>query len=145
MKILLALAICLTSFGSFAANTTAVDKLTAYLPIGSYSGKTDQGVACLVFVSEVNYPDNDIQVRVIEGSHDLTKLVAAGSEFSYKDFKKEFIQTERTLINDDDTTYVERIIRTVSAGNKRQYVVVAFNTVINTQSDNQVAECIINL
>lgn len=145
MKILLAVAICLTTVCSFAASTNAVDKLTTYLPVGSYSGKTDQGRACSVSVNEVNYPDKDIQVRITEGKKDLTKLIAAGSEFSYKDYKKEFIQTERTLINDDDTTYVERIIRTVNAGDNKLYVVVSFNTVINTESDEQVAECVINL
>ncbi|MBC7539150.1 MAG: hypothetical protein H7281_10035 [Bacteriovorax sp.] len=145
MKILLALAISLAAFNSFASGSDAVNKLTSYLPIGSYTGSTDQGTACLVSVSEVNYPKKDIQVRVIEGNNDLTKLVTEGSEFGFKDYKKEFIQIDHTIVGNDDVNYVERIIRTVNAGDNKLYVVVSFSAVFNTNTDTQVAECIINL
>jgi hypothetical protein len=145
MKILLALAMTLAAFNSFASGSSAADKLTSYLPIGNYTGSTDQGTACSVSVSQVNYPKKDIQVRVIEGNIDLTKLIVDGSEFGYKDYKREFIQTDHTVIGNDDVNYVERIIRTVNAGDNKQYVVVSFSAVFNTNADTQVAECIINL
>lgn len=145
MKILLALAMSLAALNSFASDSSAVDKLTSYLPVGSYSGATDQGSACQVNVSEVNYPKKDIRVRVIEGNNDLSKIIANGSVFRYRDYKKEFIQSDHTVIGSDDVNYVERIIRTVNAGDNKLYVVVSYSTMLNTNAETQVAECVINL
>lgn len=146
MKILLALVLSLGLFSASAdeAIPTATEKLASYLPVGYYSGKTDLGEKCNVFVTEVNYPKKDIQVRVISGDIDLTKLVAENSEFGYKDYKKEFVQTERSLIGVDVYNYVERILRTTIAGDNKLYVVVSYSVVINRSRDNQVAECVIN-
>lgn len=147
MKVLLALVL---SLGAFAINAgeleaTATEKLTSYLPSGYYLGRNDQNEFCSVTVSEVNYPKKDVQVRVVAGAVDLTKLVEENSEFGYKDHKKEFIQTERSLVGVEVYNYVERIIRTVDAGEGKLYVLVSYSVVINRSSNTDVAECVINL
>ncbi|MFA6238251.1 MAG: hypothetical protein WC635_13035 [Bacteriovorax sp.] len=148
MKILLALVLSLGAITAQASEkaATAPEKLTSYLPVGYYSGHNDQGKSCDVFVTEVNYPKKDIQVTVAVGpTLDLAKLVEEGSEFSYKDHKKEFVQTERNLIGSDVYNYVERILRTTIVDNHKLYVVVSYSTVINRSRDTQTAECIIDV
>lgn len=147
MKTLLVLVLILGSFSTFAfeGKTSAADKLTSYLPLGTYTGQTDDGVACGVYVSEANFPKKDIQVRVVSGKSDLTNLIEENSVYSYKDYKKEFIQTERSLIGVGETNYVERIIRTVNAGEGKQYVVVSYSVVLNRSRDTQTAECVVDL
>lgn len=145
MKILLALVLTFVSLSSFAKSSGAVDKFTSFLPVGEYSGVNDQGVSCQVSVGEVNYPKKDIQVRVVVGNTDLTKLIEDGSEFGYKDYKREFVQTDRNQVGSDDVNYVERIVRTVSAGDKKQYVVVSYSVVMNTDRNDEAAECIVDL
>ncbi len=150
MKFLLVLALTFASVSSYASN--AVDKFTSYLPIGYYSGVNDQGTACTVSVAEVNYPKKDIQIRVVVGNSDLTKLIEEDSLYrsSYcnkedRNCKREFVLTDRNLIGSDDMSYVESIIRTVSTGDKKQYVVVSYSVVVNTEANTEIAECIVDL
>lgn len=145
MKILLALVLSLGAFtvSAFDSKPTATEKLASYLPVGFYFGKTDQGLDCKVTVAAVNYPKKDLQVRVVAGNLDLTKLVEEGSEFYFKDFKKEFIQTERSLIGADASNYVERVVRTTIVSDYQRYVVVAYSVIINRERESKVAECVI--
>lgn len=146
MKILLALVLSFAAVSAFAdgVGSTATEKITSYLPVGYYEGKNDQGANCTVLVSEVNYPDKDIQVRVMDGTLDLAKLIEENSAFGYKDYKKEFVQVERNLIGNDSYNYVERVLRTVLAGDRKLYVVVSYSLVINRNRDTQTAECVVN-
>ena len=112
MKILLALVLSLGALSVFAVGPTAPEKLTSYLPLGSYLGQNDQGEGCQVFVSDVNYPKKDVQVTVMNNVSRLSKLIEEDSQFGYKDYKKEFIQSDRSLIGTDIYSYVERVIRT---------------------------------
>ncbi len=141
MKFLLATAISFVSLSSFACG---VEQLASYLPVGTYSGVNDQGVACQVYVKEVNYPKKDLQVRVVAGGIDLSKLVQEGSVGRCRG-AREFDLTERSLVGSDDSNYVERIIRTVSAGDNKQYVVVSYSTIMNTDRNDQIAECVVDL
>lgn len=147
MKILLALVLSLSAVCAFAADldVKATEKFTSYLPLGYYHGKNDQGEACMVYVAEVNYPKKDLQVRVVTESSDLTKLIEENSLFGYKDYKKEFVQTERSLIGADVYNYVERVVRTTIADTKKLYVVVGYSVVVNRSRDEEVAECIVDL
>lgn len=129
---------------AFDAKVEATNKLTTYLPVGFYIGKNDQGESCSVLVREVNFPKKDIQVTVYINSLTLTKLIEEDSEFAYKDYKKEFVQTERSLVGIDVYNYVERILRTVSVSSRKLYVVVSYSLVINRASNTQVAECVVN-
>lgn len=146
MKVLLAFVLSLSAINvmAFEGKLEATDKLTSYLPVGLYAGKNDQGESCSVFVNEVNFPKRDIQVSVIVGSLNLTKLIEEGSEFGFKDYKKEFVQTERSLVGADVYNYVERILRTTAVSKNKLYVVVSYSLVINRDIDTQVAECVIN-
>lgn len=145
MKILLALVLSLGALtaSAFDSKPTATEKLGSYLPVGYYFGQTDQGLDCKVTVSAVNYPKKDLQVRVVVGDLDLTKLVEEDSEFYFKDHKKEFIQTERSLIGVDVNNYVERVVRTTIVSEYQRYVVVAYSVVINRDRESKTAECVI--
>lgn len=145
MKVLLALALSFTCFSSIAKTISVVDKLTNYLPVGFYEGRNDQGEFCSVIVSEVNYPKKDVQVRVMTPKADLTKLVEENSEAFFKDYRREFIQTEISILGSDDSQYVERILRTASAGTTKQYVVVSWSIVSNRDRQTEEASCVVDL
>ncbi|RPJ75633.1 MAG: hypothetical protein EHM20_08625 [Alphaproteobacteria bacterium] len=145
MKILLAFVLSLLAINVWAyeGKLEATQKLTSYLPVGFYAGENDHGESCSVLVNEVNFPKKDIQVSVIVDSLNLTKLIEEDSEFGFKDYKKEFVQTERSLVGVDVYNYIERILRTVQVGKDKLYVVVSYSTVINRSSNTRVAECVI--
>ncbi len=145
MKVLVALTLSILCLNSYAKPVSVVDKLTSYLPVGLYEGRNDRGEFCSVLVSEVNFPKRDITVRVMNPKTDLTKLVEENSEAGYKDYKREFIQTETNLIGSDSSQYVERILRTVTAGANKQYVVVSWSIVSNRERQTETAECIVDL
>jgi hypothetical protein len=147
MKYILVLTLSLFCFDTFAQRKPAsvVDKLVSYLPVGFYEGKNDQDEFCSVQVSEVNYPKRDVQVRVMVPGHDLTKLVEENSQALTRDYKREFIQTDKSIFGSDDTQYIERILRTVIAGDKKQYVVVSYSVVANTERTNEEASCIVDV
>lgn len=145
MKVLLALALSVFCFSSFAKPVSVVDKLTSYLPVGFYEGRNDQGEFCSVIVSEVNYPKKDVQVRVMTPKFDLSKLVEENSIAAYKDYRREFIQTETNIFGSDETQYVERILRTVSAGTTKQYVVVSWAIISNRDRQTEEASCVVDL
>lgn len=142
MKILLVLALSLVTSNSFAG---AVETFTSFIPVGAYVGNNEDVGTCFVTVDEVNFPKKDIQVTVLVGNLGLKKLIESDSSYAHKDYKKEFIQTERKLVSADESNYVERIIRTVSAGDKKQYVVVSYSTVVNRERHTETAECVIDL
>jgi hypothetical protein len=141
MKTLLAIALSLAAFNSFA-NTT--DTLTSVLPVGSYSGSNDRG-ACTVEVSSANASRKAINVTVSENAATVSKLVVDGSEFRFRANKKEFVQTDTVFTDSDRTSYNENIIRTTIAGDNQLYVVTSQATVDNTDRNETVAECVIDL
>jgi uncharacterized protein YdeI (BOF family) len=146
MKFLIVLTLAALSCQSMAfAETGAAEKFTSFVPLGQYTGTNDQVESCQVLVSEVNSPKTDIQVTVSLNGKSLSKLIVDGSAFSYKDYKREFIQTNRKQLGSDDTSYVEKIVRTVNAGDKLQYVTVSNSVVNNTDSKIESLDCVINL
>ena len=147
MKFIMALTLSFFCFNTYAQKrpVSVVDKLVSYLPVGFYEGRNDQGEFCSVSVSEVNYPKKDIQVRVMTPKADLTKLIEENSDAMWRDYKREFIQTETNVFGSDDTQYVERILRTVSAGDKKQYVVVSYSIVANRERQTEESSCIVDI
>jgi hypothetical protein len=145
MKNLILCALTFASVSAFAQDMSAVAKFTKFIPIGKYSGTSDLGLSCTVSVNLANYPYQDILVSVTEGNSVNTKLIAVNSEFGYKDYKREFVQTEQTALGNDDSNYVERIIRTVLADNNKQYIVISYSTVINNETVTESSNCLIDL
>lgn len=145
MKVLMALTLSFLCLSSFAKSVSAVDKLTSYLPVGFYEGRNDRGEFCSVLVTEVNFPKHDITVRVMNPKADLTKLVEENSLAGYKDYKREFVQTETNVIGSDETQYVERILRTVMTGSNKQYVVVSWSLVSNRDRQTETADCVVDV
>ncbi|MBP9680717.1 MAG: hypothetical protein KBD76_04890 [Bacteriovorax sp.] len=145
MKILLAFLVSLTSFNILANDEIlAVDKFTTYLPIGAYVGTNDEGEACEVSVSEINFPQRDILVKISALDKTLTKLIEEKSIFKFRDYKREFIQTDTKKFGADSVNYVERIVRTVRAENDKQYIAVSYSIVTNTTSETDVLDCIVD-
>jgi hypothetical protein len=145
MKVLVGLTLTFFCFNSFAKSFSVIEKLTSYLPVGFYEGRNDHSEFCSVQLSEVNFPKKDIQVRVMTLNADLTKLVEENSDAGFKDYKREFVQTNKSIISSDDNQYVERILKTMTAGSKKQYVVVSWSVVNNNERQTEEASCIVDL
>jgi hypothetical protein len=146
MKTFLFLIASLTTTSSFAVSSGAVEKFISFVPVGNYVGTRDSGEFCQVMIENVNFPKNDLQVKIINVDLELTKLIEEDSSFGYKDFKKEFIQTERTELNATGPYSVERIVRTVSSGAKKQYLTVSYAFIDNVGLKTaNAADCVIDL
>lgn len=145
MKSVLAIALMMASFSTFAAELGSVDSLVSVLPQGTFNGKDDLGVACTVSVYEVNFPAKAVAVQVNKGNAKIMKVINDGSDFRFVAHKNEFVQTDRYYVDDTRTSYVERIVRTVKAGDKQQYVVVSNEIVVNRDRSVEAIDCVVNL
>jgi hypothetical protein len=145
MKTLLAIALSLAAFNSFARipmQTCSGKDFSNYLATGSYVGQTDQGVSCQVDVS--NSGANTI-VNVISGDNAVSKIIRSNSQAGCNSGLKIFVQTDDVYTNSDRTSYTENIIRTNLTNNNQLYVVTSQATVDNTDRNETVAECVIDL
>ncbi len=145
MKALIAAALMTISFSTFSNDLGSVDSLTSILPVANYTGADDKGNFCEVEVNEVNYPAKAISVTVSNSKNKIFKIINDGSEFLFRSYKQEFIQTERQYVDATRNSYVERIIRTVNAGDNRLYVVVANELTVNRERTVEAVECVIDL
>lgn len=143
MKKFIAIALMSFSLSAFAYVENAVDSLLQVLPFGTHKGVDDAGVACDVSVSEVNFPNKEIIIKVTKKTNSIFKNVSAESDFLFRAWKKEFIQTDRYYIDETRSAYVDRIIRTVDAGNSKLYVVVADEVTVNRESKVDSVDCVI--
>lgn len=145
MKSVMALALIMASLSTFANQMGSVDSLLSVLPHGTFTGKDDLGVACTVSVYEVNFPAKAIAVQVNKGNSKIMKVISDGSDFRFVAHKNEFVQTDRYYVDATRTSYVERIIRTVKAGDKQQYVVVSNEIVVNRDRTIEAVDCVVDL
>lgn len=145
MKSLIATALLLASFSTFAAEEGSVDSFLSVLPMGTHTGTDDLGRACQVTVSEANFPAKSISVQAENDKLKIFKVINDGSEFLFRAYKKEFIQTDRYYVDATRNSYVERIVRTVLAGDNRLYVVVANEITVNRDRKVELVECVVNL
>lgn len=145
MKSLIATALLLTSFSTFALEAGSVDSLLSVLPLGVHQGQDDSAQDCTVSVSEVNFPAKALSVSLENSKSKIFKTINDGSEFLFRAYKQEFIQTDRYYVDSTRSSYVDRIIRTVNAGDKRLYVVVANETTVNRERFVEMIECVVNL
>ena len=143
MKTFIAAALMIVSISSFGAELGSVDSFLSVLPVGSYNGRDDKGVDCTVSVTEVNFPEKALLVTATNNEHRAFKGIKDGSEFSFKAYKQEFIQTDRYYVDASRNSFVEKIVRTVNAGANRLYVVVARETTINRERTAEVVECVV--
>ena len=147
MKALLALSLLVLASQSFAnlpRQSCSGSQLQKYLPVGSYSGSTDNGVSCQVSVNQLK---DGIEVSVVAGNSSAKKVITNDSYGICvgSDSRKEFIQDDRVYNADmDDSTFNEDVIRTLIVGDDRLYVVVSNEEVIlGDQNSYQSAECVI--
>jgi hypothetical protein len=145
MKVLIAVALMIVSVSAFSAGMGAVDSLTSVLPVGSYQGKDDAGNSCRVVVNDVNFPAKTLTVTVSNDKLTIFKIINDGSEFLFRAYKKEFIQTERQYIDVSNNSFIDRIIRTTMVGDNTLYVVVSNELTENTQRTVKSVECVVNL
>ncbi len=143
MKSLIAAALLLTSLSTFAQEAGSVDSLLSVLPLGTHQGQDDRAQDCRVSVTEANFPSKAISVTVENNKSKIFKTITDGSEFLFRAYKQEFIQTDRYYIDATRSAYVERIIRTVKAGDKSLYVIVANETTVNRERFVEMVECVV--
>jgi len=134
----------LSAFGA-DANLGSVDSLLSVLPLGSYQGTNDSGEGCNVTVSEVNYPSKSVLVIASNAQNRVFKNVMDGSEFVFRAYKKEFIQSDRYYVDSTRTSYVDRVLRTVNADEGKLYVVVANEVTISRDLTIEAVECVVSL
>lgn len=144
MKTLIAAALMIVSISSFGSELGSVDSFLSVLPVGHYSGRDDKGVDCSVTVSEVNFPAKALLITATNDTGNSFKVIKDGSEFLFRAYKQEFIQTDRYYVDASRQSYVEKIVRTVNAGINRLYVVVARETTINRERTVEAIECVVN-
>ncbi len=123
----------------------SVDSLLSVLPLGTYQGSNDAGEACSVSVSESNYPSKSVVIVASNNQNRVFKTVMDGSEFAFRAYKKEFIQSDRYYVDSTRSSYVDRVVRTVSAGDGKLFVVVANEVTINRDLALEAVECVVNL
>lgn len=145
MKSLIAAVLMMVSVSTFANERSSVDSFLSVLPVGQYEGKDDRGALCSVAVTEVNFPEKAILITGENAKNKVTKMVKEGSEFFFKAFKKEFIQTDRYYVDASRNAYFEKIVRTVNAGENLLYTVVAIETNISGNRSTEKVECVVNL
>ena len=145
MKRFIACVCLLSSITAFGYELNAVDAVLSVLPVGIYQGKNDLDIDCTVSVYTVNFPDNAIAVTVTDNKTRLFKVVNANSEFRFRAYKSEFIQTERFYVDANRNAYVDRILRTVDAGEGRLYVVVGHESTVNRDVRQETAECVVKV
>ncbi|MBC7430128.1 MAG: hypothetical protein H7336_16050 [Bacteriovorax sp.] len=145
MKALIAAVLMIVSVSTFSAEMGSVDSLLSVLPVGSYQGQDDAGNACNVIVNDVNYPAKALSITVSNNKSTIFKIINDGSEFLFRAYKKEFIQTERQYVDSTRSSYVDRIIRTVIGGDNTLYVVVANELTVNRDRTVESVECVIKL
>ena len=144
MKSLIAAALMIVSISSHANELGSVDSFLSVLPVGEYKGHDDKGAACAITVNEVNFPEKAISVTAVNDKNKVYKVIKDGSEFLFRAYKQEFIQVNRYYVDASRNSYVERIVRTVNAGDNRLYVVVAIETTVNRDRTVEAVECIVN-
>lgn len=144
MKAFIATALMMISLSTFSNEMGSVDSLLSVLPQGTYSGSDDNGNACEVVVAEVNFPAKAISVTASNNKEKIFKVITDGTEFLFKAYKQEFIQVERQYVDATRNSFIERIIRTVNAGDNRLYVVVANEITVNRERTIQAVECIVS-
>lgn len=137
MKSLLTIILTLCSFAVFSAERNAVDSLLSVLPEGNHSGS-----GCSVNVSVSEYPVRSVFVNVANDDKNIFKIVSEDSEFMFREYKKEFIQADLVTIDDTRSASLERIIRTVNAGENQLYVVVAEAVIVNRDRREDAADCV---
>lgn len=144
MKTLIAAALMIVSISSFGSELGSVDSFLSVLPVGHYDGRDDKGVECSVSVTEVNFPAKALLITATNDSGKSFKMIKDGSEFLFRGYKQEFIQTDRYYVDASRQSFVEKIVRTVNAGINRLYVVVARETTINRERTVEAVECVVN-
>lgn len=145
MKTLIIAALMMVSVSTFAGERSSVDSFLSVLPVGQYQGRDDSGVECKISVNEVNFPKKAILITGESSKNKVTKMVKEGSEFFFKAYKKEFIQADRYYADASRSSYFEKIVRTVNAGDNLLYVVTALETNLNGSRTTEKVECVVSL
>lgn len=145
MKALITAVLITISFPTFSSEMGAVDSLTSILPVSSYKGMDDKNNVCAVEVNEVNFPAKAVTVTVSNNKNKIFKIINDDSEFLFRAYKQEYIQTDRQYVDATRNAFVERIIRTVNAGENRLYVIVANEVTVNREVIVEAVECVVDL
>lgn len=144
MKSAIAILSIVSSFSVFGMEPGSVDALLSVLPLGTHSGVNDSGEKCSVMVSEVNFPSKALSISAINANNRVFKKIMDGSEYLFRAYKQEFIQSDRYYVDSTRSAYVDRVIRTVNAGSGKLYVVIANEVTVNRDLAIEAVDCVIN-
>ena len=144
MKSLFSIIALLCTLSVFGMEPGSVDALLSVLPIGTHAGVNDSGEKCSVMVSEVNYPLKALSISALNANNRVFKQVMDGSEYLFRAHKQEFIQSDRYYVDSTRSAYVDRVIRTVNAGEGKLYVVIANEVTVNRDLAVEAVDCVIN-
>ncbi len=144
MKSFITAALLLGSLSTFAAEG-AVDSFLSVLSYGVHTGVDDNGKACKVTVTEANFPSKSLAVLAENSELKVFKVINDESEFLFRAYKKEYIQTDRYYVDSTRNSFVDRVVRTVIAGERSLYVVVANEITVNRDRKVEMVECVVNL
>lgn len=133
-------------------NAGSVETLTSILAIGDHHGTNNNG-GCIISVHQVNYPKIAVEVTATDATGSYSKLIEDNSSVqtcqrtthgqNCSSDLKFFLQTDHVSISRDDSSYVERTLRTSLSAihSDKIYVVVSELTVINRNSNEEKVEC----
>jgi hypothetical protein len=154
MKLILALAFTVVSFSAFAAGT--IEKLTSILSIKTHHGTNEHG-DCTIRVQQVNYPMKSVTVTATDNVRETFKLVEDDSTYQECSRnrsggmncgrEKYFLQSDVYYIDDQQSSYIEKILRTSLSGTNegKLNVIVSDFTSIGGYITEEKVECDINL
>ena len=120
----------------------AVRTFLSIVSKGQHEGVDEEGKKCVVEV-QVGYQDKMIIVSTLSETKYVAKVLNSNSGFAYKAGKKEFIHTEKTVVDPNNNTSIQKTIRTALTDDGKIYVVVAYDLTQNTENMHYAQECII--
>ncbi len=141
MKKLMSLLALSLSFNSPAqlVELNAVDAFQMIIKPGIYHGKNDLNENCHATIEK---DGSDLIITVLTETSYASKTIYARDEYAFRINRNEFLQIERNYI--DDQSYIEKVVRTLTAGNRKLYIVASEQSVYGHDSLSNQAECVIN-
>lgn len=139
MKFIIALLLSMSA--AMASDLDATRALTDMLPVGHYSGVTEDGTACAVSISR---EEGGVLASVfIEGVGEMSRLIKNGTAYRFRPGQRYFLSSEFTPIRDGR---LEETFRTIAVDTFLQYVVVARRLDTTSRTDKEDArECVVSL
>lgn len=117
----------------------AVEAFQMIIKPGIYYGKNDLNESCYASIEK---DGADLIVTVLTDTSFASKVIFSRDEYAFRIHRNEFLQIERNYI--DDQSYIEKVVRTLTAGDRKLYIVASEQAVYGRESLSTQAECVVN-